>query len=345
MPTVSVIMPVYNVERFVAEAVHSVLTQTFEDFELLIIDDCSPDRSIEICREFDDDRIRIIQHPFNRGLAGARNTGIRYARGKLLAFLDSDDFWHPHKLEMHMGHLAQNPQIGISFSRSEFVNEEGNPLGYYQMPKLRDIEPGYYLCRNPIGNGSAPVIRREVFDDIRYLDKLYDEVEDYYFDENFRQSEDIECWVRIAICTDWVIEGISPALTYYRLNAGGLSASLLKQLASWEAMVEKLYEYAPRFIARHEATARAFQLRYLARQAIRLRDGKMAVQLLHRSLRSDWQIALREPTRTLLTAGAAYLLWLLPENAYLEIEKIANRFVGSLQSFIIDLRGGERQAA
>ena len=91
MPKVSVIMPVYNVERFVAAAVQSVLAQTFTDFELLVIADLSPDGSIAICQGFDDPRIRIIRHEFNRGLAGARNTGVRNAKGDLLAFLDSDE--------------------------------------------------------------------------------------------------------------------------------------------------------------------------------------------------------------------------------------------------------------
>ena len=87
MPKVSVIMPVYNVEKYIAETISSVLAQTFTDFELLVIDDESKDRSIEICESFTDQRIKII-HQKNRGLAGARNTGIRHAQGEYLAFLD-----------------------------------------------------------------------------------------------------------------------------------------------------------------------------------------------------------------------------------------------------------------
>ena len=114
MPHVSVIMPVYNVERFVAVAVQSVLDQRFADFELLIIDDVSPDRSIAICEAFDDKRIRIVRHEKNRGLAGARNSGIRHARGDLLAFLDSDDCWHPDKLALELWGYGQrlSPDLG-----------------------------------------------------------------------------------------------------------------------------------------------------------------------------------------------------------------------------------------
>ncbi len=332
MPKISVIMPVYNVERFVADAVQSVLNQTFEDFELLIIDDLSPDDSIKICKEFNDPRIRIIQHEANRGLAGARNTGIRHAQGELLAFLDSDDCWHADKLEYHCNHLDARPEVGVSFSRSAFINEDGTANQCYQMPRLKDIEPGYYLCRNPIGNGSAPVIRRQVFDEIAYKGCLNGEVEDWFFDQHLRQSEDIECWIRIALKTNWVIEGIPEALTYYRLNAGGLSANLLKQLESWEQVIDKTRLYAPKFINEWEQRARAYQLRYLARQAIRLQDGRMATRLAHRALATDTGILRQEPGRTLLTLGASYLLRLFPKNLYGKCEGLAQRLIGHIQA-------------
>jgi glycosyltransferase involved in cell wall biosynthesis len=331
MPKISVIMPVYNVERFVADAVRSVLDQSFEDFELLIIDDLSPDDSIAICQSFDDPRIRIIHHRQNRGLAGARNTGVRHAQGDFLAFIDSDDCWHAEKLKRHIAHLNKHPEVGVSFSRSAFIDEDGVPNNCYQMPRLTDIDPGYYLCRNPIGNGSAPVIRREVFSDICFCDDSSGTMEDWYFDERLRRSEDIECWIRIVLTTDWVIEGIPEALTLYRLNAGGLSACLLQQLESWEQVIEKTRSYAPEFVAEWERPARAYQLRYLARQAIRLHDGKMAVQLVHRALRTDPRILLREPSRTIVTIGAAWLLRLSPRRLYKALEEIAQRLIGTVQ--------------
>jgi glycosyltransferase involved in cell wall biosynthesis len=335
-------MPVYNVERFVADAVRSVLAQSFEDFELLIIDDLSPDGSIAVCQGFDDPRIRIIHHRQNRGLAGARNTGVRNAQGDLLAFIDSDDCWHPEKLERHVAHLNEHPGVGVSFSRSAFIDEDGIPNNCYQMPRLTALDPGYYLCRNPIGNGSAPVIRREVFRDIRYFEDSRGKQEDWYFDERLRRSEDIECWIRIALTTHWVIEGIPEPLTLYRLNAGGLSACLLKQLESWEQVIEKTRGYAPEFIAAWERTARAYQLRYLARQAIRLHDGKMAVQLVHRALRTDPAILLNEPGRSIITIGAAWLLRLSPRRVYKVLEEIAQRLIGTVQARRIDLDVGSR---
>lgn len=334
MKLVSVIVPVYNVENYIAQTIHSVLNQTYPYFELLIIDDESPDRSIEICQQFNDSRIKII-HQQNRGLAGARNTGIRHAQGDYLAFLDSDDLWLPEKLAHHVRHLESCPQVGVSFSRSQFIDGQGKTLGIYQMPKLQDITPAHLLCRNPVGNGSAPVIRKEVLAAICFQDNLHGEIEDFYFDENFRQSEDIECWLRIAAETSWKIEGIGAALTLYRVNGEGLSANVLKQYDSWQQMVSKHRDRSPELLAVWENPARAFQLRYLARRAVRLKNGTMAVKLTHQALATHWKIVLREPNRTIQTLFAAYLLKLLPLSFYQTCEAMALKFTGLTQQLRI----------
>jgi len=330
MKKVSIIIPAYRVEKYIGAAVTSVFKQSYKEFELLIIDDGSPDKTVEICQQFTDSRIKIISQK-NRGLAGARNTGIRHAQGEYLALLDGDDLWLPEKLEKHVEHLDNSPSVGISFSRSAFINEAGNSLGTYLMPKLKDITPPYLLRDNPIANGSAAVIRREVFEAIKFQENLYGTIEDFYFDEHFRQAEDIECWLRIAIQTKWQIEGIPEVLTLYRVNSGGLSASLLKQLESLEKVIEKTRSYAPELIAQWEDSARAYQLRYLARSAVRLQAGSMAVKLIHQALAAHWRILPEEPRRTLMTLAAAYLLWLLPKPLYYQIEALASKITGAIQ--------------
>ncbi|MBR9726817.1 glycosyltransferase family 2 protein [Shewanella intestini] len=331
----SVIMPVYNVEKFVKQAIESVLSQTLENFELLIVNDCATDNSLSICQSFNDNRIRIINHPVNRGLAAARNTGIRHAIGRYVAFIDSDDIWHPSKLELHTKHLNENPNIGLSFSRSSFISFEGQPLDFYQMPKLTDIDGGHLLCRNPVGNGSAPVLRRSALNDIRFAHPTRKEAYSCYFDEEFRQSEDIECWFRLITTTQWTMEGLPQPLTYYRLNHGGLSANLMKQLASWEQMVSRARTYAPQVLKKHEKTARAYQLRYLSRQAIRIGDGKMAVKLVTQALMTSPRILLDETSRTITTLSAAYLQWILPKFCYQYCEYLGQKVIGQIQKYKI----------
>ena len=343
MKKVSVIIPVYQVEKYISAAVESVLKQTYKNFELLVIDDGSPDRSVEICRQFTDPRVRIISQQ-NRGLAGARNTGIRQAQGEYLAFLDGDDIWLPKKLEKHVEHLESSPAVGVSFSRSALINEVGASLGTYLMPQLKGITPSRLILDNPVGNGSAPVIRREVFEAIEFQDHLYDAVEDFYFDEHFRQAEDIECWLRIAIQTSWQFEGIPEALTLYRTNSNGLSANLLQQLISLEKVIEKTRSYAPELIARWEGPAKAYQLRYLARSAVRMQSGSMAVKLMHQALAAHWRILLEEPRRTFLTLAAAHLLWFLPQSLYHQVEVLGSKVTGARQKRIL-LQTQYRQSA
>ncbi len=311
MKKVSVIIPVYNAEKYIAATVQSVLSQTYENFEIIIVDDGTPDNSVKVCQQFDDARIKII-HQQNKGLPGARNTGIRHAQGDYLAFLDADDIWLPEKLEKHVEHLNNSPTVGISFCYSAFINEQGNSTGLYQKPrKLYDITPSYVLCRNPVGNGSAAVIRREVFEDIKFQDNLYDTLEDFYFNERLRRAEDIECWLRISIKTHWRHEGIPEILTFYRITSSGLSANALIQLKALEEVVEMTRIYAPDIIARCENAAKAYHLRYTVRRLITLGDGLTAAKLFNQVLANHWRILLEEPVKTVLTGMAAYILWFL----------------------------------
>ncbi|MCJ7420511.1 glycosyltransferase family 2 protein [Sphingomicrobium astaxanthinifaciens] len=296
-PIYSVVMPVYNVEAYVAEAIQSVLDQSLEDFELLVVVDGSTDGSLEICRSFEDPRIRIIEQE-NRGLAGARNSGIAAARGSFFAFLDSDDRFHPEKLRLHYIHLCANPEVGVSYAGSRLIDGGGRVLGVAMRPRLTGITPGHVLKRNPVGNGSAAVIRREVFDLVRHEAP---EGHPAWFDERFRQSEDIDLWVRLAGGHGVRFEGIEGQLTDYRIVAGGLSANIVRQYLSWERMLRKAEDYAPLLVDQHGARARAYQLRYLARRAIQMGDPCAARKLLREALGNAPGILLSEPRKTLTT--------------------------------------------
>lgn len=322
-PRVSIVMPVYNVERYVAEAIDSVLAQTFHDWELLVIDDGGSDRSIDIAAEYCDPRIRIIAQR-NRGLAGARNTGIAHARGDYIALLDSDDRWLPEKLALHVIHLDAAPDVDVSYSASRFIDGAGNALRQTQTPRLHDITPQLILCRNPVGNGSAAVIRRSALDLIAFVHP--DEPDrTCWFDESFRQSEDIELWVRLAVQAQACFDGIAPELTEYRIVAGGLSANIARQFESWERMIAKTASYAPEFVGRHGDRARAYQLRYLARRSVQLGDGSFALSLVAQALKASVRPLVEEPRKTLVTLGAALVARLVDADRF---SRLASRWTG-----------------
>lgn len=301
-PTISVVMPIYNVEDFVGQAVQSVLDQSFTDFELICVDDGGSDRSMDIVRSFSDPRIRIVSQP-NRGLAGARNTGIAEARGEFVGLLDSDDIWHPEKLTLHYIHLMANPDVGVSYAGSRMIDCDGQVLSVAMRPKIGRVTARDIICRNPIGNGSAPVLRKAALDRAAFEHPI-DSGRPCWFDEDFRQSEDIELWIRLAVKHDVVFAGIESLLTDYRIIPGALSANVVKQYLSWTKMLRKLRSYAPEFVAEHGDTARAYQLRYLARRSIQLGNFELARDLMNKAFGLEPRILTQEPTKTVVTAGA-----------------------------------------
>ncbi|MGL5034376.1 MAG: glycosyltransferase family 2 protein [Microcystaceae cyanobacterium] len=331
MLTFSVIIPAYNIENYITQTLESVLAQTFQDFEIILVDDGSGDRTVAIIQQFNDPRIKLIQQE-NQGASSARNKGISHSQGQYIALLDGDDYWLPEKLEQQLNHLETNPDIGVSFCRAAFMDDSGTPLGVYQMPQLTNLDAPAFLRSNAIGCGSTPVIRRQVLDAIQFQDNRQGELKTCYFDEGLQRSEDLELWLRILLQTPWKIEGITEPLVFYRINPNSLSSNVLKEHESWEQVVEKVRIYAPEMIAQTENLARAHQFRYLSRRAIRLKEGKMAVKFINKALKSDSQILWQEPRRTVITLIAAYLIRLIPHQLYRALEKIALKIASYFQN-------------
>ena len=127
---VSIIMPSWNTERFIAETIQSVIDQTYTNWELLIVDDCSTDNTDEVVTSFKDDRIKYFHNEMNCGAALTRNRAMREARGEWIAFLDSDDLWMPEKLEKQIAFMKENGYT-LSFTEYEKIDEESKPLNIY----------------------------------------------------------------------------------------------------------------------------------------------------------------------------------------------------------------------
>jgi glycosyltransferase involved in cell wall biosynthesis len=120
VPKVSVIIPTYNGAEYLGEAIQSVLDQTYPHFELIVVDDVSPDQTAQVVGKFDDPRIRYLVHKDNRGAVEARKTGVHASSGEIIAFLDQDDYFHPEKLQVHAAFLKEHPEIGVTYN-SRFV--------------------------------------------------------------------------------------------------------------------------------------------------------------------------------------------------------------------------------
>src|SRR5262249_35270201 len=129
LPKVTVVIPVYNREKYVRDAIDSILVQTFPDFELLVIDDGSTDRSREVVQSYHDPRIHLVCNGTNLGVPKTRNLGIQLARGEYLAFLDSDDWAYPERLGKQVAFLDSHPDYAAVGAWIAWMDEEGRSLG------------------------------------------------------------------------------------------------------------------------------------------------------------------------------------------------------------------------
>ena len=169
-PKVSIIVPVYNAGRFLEQTLQSVLLQDFTDWELLLVNDCSTDDSTEIIRRHEDDkRIRLINLDKNGGAAVARNRGINLAKGRYIAFLDSDDIWKSDNLSKQVAFMEKGNYV-FSFSKIRMTDEEGKPVSSireipervdykYLLRKTVIATSSVMLDRQAIGNFSMPLRR------------------------------------------------------------------------------------------------------------------------------------------------------------------------------------------
>lgn len=184
-PKVSVVMPVHDRERYLGAAIESVLGQSFPDFELVIVDDGSRDRSASVARSYRDARIRLVSHARNRGVAAARNTGIAGARGAYLAFLDSDDVAFPDRLARQVAFLDRHPDHAVVGSWVDWMAEDGRPLGKVRRRPVAaaDIAAQRLFrtgIQNDTGMARTAVLRR------------------YPLDEGLPIGEDFDLWMRVA---------------------------------------------------------------------------------------------------------------------------------------------------
>lgn len=161
MPKVSVIIPTYNRTAFLRRAIESVLRQTYEDFDIIVVDDASREDVQGIINDFHDSRIRLIRHEVSTGEAGARNTGIRNSQGEYMAFLDDDDEWLPEKLALQVAILeTSSKRVGGVYTGYIAVNFAEQQVLYRKVPSKRGDIYRDLLRRNVIGTPSTVLIRR-----------------------------------------------------------------------------------------------------------------------------------------------------------------------------------------
>jgi hypothetical protein len=211
---VSIITPSYNSEKFIRDTMESVLFQTYKNWEMIIVDDVSPDNSNEIIEKYSkkDSRIKLIKLEKNSGPAVARNRAIQEAKGRYIAFLDADDLWKPEKLEKQIKFMEEK-NCALSYSTYETMSEEGVLQNKYINPPLK-ISYKDLLKSNYIGCLTAIY-------DIQKIGKVYM--------PNISKRQDYGLWLKILRKTNFAY-GMDESLAVYRIRSNSVSSNKFKLL-------------------------------------------------------------------------------------------------------------------
>lgn len=208
MPLVSIITPSYNSALLIPDTIQSVILQTFGDWEMIIVDDCSRDSSVEVIQSFVDyeSRIKLIRLEENSGAAVARNVAIEAAQGRYIAFLDSDDVWLPHKLEKQIDFMMSN-NYSFTYSAYEKINDSNEVIGTISIPTKASYES--VLKINSISCLTAIY-------DTNFFGKVYMPL--------IRKRQDLGLWLKLLKQTETAF-GIDEILAQYRIRPDSISAN------------------------------------------------------------------------------------------------------------------------
>jgi glycosyltransferase involved in cell wall biosynthesis len=242
MPAVSVIIPTYNRAKLLGRAIQSILAQTYQDFELIIVDDGSTDDTESLVKSFNSEKIRYIRHKKNRGASAARNTGIRSAKGEYIALQDSDDEWMPEKLEKQMRAFATAPpEVGVVYTGFYIIanNKKKYMPSASITPKdgniFSSIIKGEYLV-----SPQTIVVKRECFERAGM------------FDEHFPAMEDWEMSLRLS--RHYHFKYINEPLVLYSLQPDSISRNKSALTKSYKMILERYFEdirQDKRLLAKH----------------------------------------------------------------------------------------------
>ncbi len=251
-PTVSVIMPAFDAAHTIREAIQSVLEQTFECFELIVVDDASLDDTAMIIQSISDPRIRLIRCSVRAGAAAGRNRGIQAARGEYIAFMDADDVWYPDKLAMQLKLLEECPEADVAYCWVSHIDESGTALGKGR--RIRNEGEVYQalLKDDFISGGSIPLIRKRAITNVGG------------FDESLEAAQDWDLWLRLAREHRFVC--VPSVMVLYRQNHDSISTQFDKMERASLEVIEKNYRALPPEMQGEKRKSLAVRYRYFAQK-------------------------------------------------------------------------------
>lgn len=279
-PLVSVTIPAYNAERFIAQTLASVLAQTYQRFEVLVVDDGSKDDTAAIVRKYleRDGRIHLLQQP-NSGVAAARNLGIERSHGEFIACLDADDIWYPHHLIKQVERFsASSASVGLVYSWSVDIDEQDNPTGGIRAAEIEGNTYTTLICHNFLGNASASMVRRCSFQQCGGYDTSLRAC-------HSQGCEDWDLYLRIA--EQFEFRAVPTFSVGYRKLSGSMSGDYGQMSRSHGLVMQSVRERhpeLPKFLFRLSASNLYF---YFAHQSQWRHNQLKALLWLRRAILAD----------------------------------------------------------
>ena len=231
-PLVSIIIPAYNADRFIARTLDSLINQTYRNIEVLVVDDGSEDGTVAIVQEYirQDARIQLLQK-VNGGVASARNFGIEQSRGEFVAPIDSDDIAYPKNIERQVKCLLKEPEtVGVSYVWSVDIDEKDILNGNFRASKIAGNVYATLLCHNFLGNASSTLIRRSCFDKVGLYSTRFK-------DDSSQGCEDWDLYLRMA--QHYEFQVVPQFLLGYRKLPNSMSSNF-SSMAKWHSLVLKV---------------------------------------------------------------------------------------------------------
>lgn len=230
MPLVSVIIPAYNAEKTILETIESLQEQTLSDFEIIVINDGSTDRTIELLSALSDPRLKVFSYE-NGGLPTARNRGISHATGEFISFIDADDLWTSDKLQAQIEALQVHPEAGVAYSWTAFINESSQFLYAWEPIYFEgDIYPEI-LLQNFISSGSNILVRKQFIEQAGL------------FDPSLKSAEDWDYYIRLAALCPFVV--VPKYQILYRRSSQSMTSKVDVMEKYILQVIERAFQQAP----------------------------------------------------------------------------------------------------
>lgn len=273
---VSVIIPAYNAEQFIAHTLDSVLAQTYAHYEVLVIDDGSQDGTANIVRRYaeKDDRIRLFQQP-NSGVAAARNLGIELSNGEFIAPLDADDIWYPGNLEKQIRKFTfSESNIGLTYVWSVDIDKENNPTGVFRAAHIEGFVYATLLLHDFIANASSVMFRKSCISEVGV------------YKTNLEGREDWDFYLRIADHYEFRV--VQEFLTGYRKLPDSMSQNYNSMAKSNEIIWQSIRQKHPNIPSFFYRLSTSSLYMHMAQQSISRRGSETALSWVKEALKKDW---------------------------------------------------------